>query len=75
MKTKNKQTPTDKYQYRNRSEGGQDLTKLPWYQSGKYYKLLVYTKCSGNIEEELDILRKNRESFTKYVTREQKSEG
>lgn len=60
---------------RNRSEGGQNLTKLPWYQSSKYYKLLVYTECSRNIEEELDILRKNRESFTKYVTREQKSEG
>lgn len=50
----------------DRSEGGQDSKKLPWDQSGKYCKLLVYTKCFGNIE---------RERFTKPVTLKQKSEG
>lgn len=37
-----------------------------WY--GKYCKLLVYAKCFGSTEEELNILRKGRESFTKNVT-------
>jgi len=52
---------------KHRNEEGQGHTKLPWYQCGKYCKLPVCTKCFGSTEEELNILRKSKESFTKTV--------